>query len=181
MFPIAIIIGVLTIGALAGYTYIKRRTAVSAILSSMINGIAVPSFAWFASIGHVDDRAFIIMTLLTFWTLNHLTTIAMSHADEYEVIERPTIPRHFGRRKSTFLAFISSAVAVAMSLLLLRASEHLGPLYISLVALTSLIALGSNAMLLKSPSMENAKKAYRASRVFIAIFFLGLVLDSFFN
>jgi protoheme IX farnesyltransferase len=177
-FPSVIVIGTIIVSTLVLYTYLKRKTALSMVISSLINGVGVPTFAWFASIGYLTSEAFVVMVVLTFWTLNHLIVITLTYMDEYAAIKRPTIPARYGWENSAKLAFAFTLAMVVAALFLPTISRLLGLTYWLLMLPLSAAVVTFNAGMLKFKSVKFARNSYRASRIFVAVFFLSLALDS---
>ncbi len=170
------IIVVLGIVGIAAYTALKRKHPLSIILSSVTNGLAVPTLGWVAAEGSINVAGIVLATILILWTFSHLVTISFAHKDEYETIARPTFLRMYGNN----VAMASSLIAVSVVYLLslgLSKITHLGLIYLSLTAILGFLFLATMINLAKNKSEKSGLTAFKFSGMYIVLLSLFIIID----
>jgi protoheme IX farnesyltransferase len=102
------------------YTPLKQ-TSVFALFPGGLAGALPPLIGWTAAGGMLaDSRAWLLFTLFFLWQIPHFCIILLSHHEDYQAVEQPTLSRLFPKQSLTritqvwILAFIVVALAFTL-------------------------------------------------------------------
>lgn len=176
--PLSSLIVIGGIVGIVAYTIVKRKTPASIALASFINGFSPTLLGWVSVSGGLSVVTLILIAILAFWTLNHLSLIGLAYADEYRLIRRPTIATVYGPKAATTLALTSAVIMVTLTFLLFGFAD-LGLSYAILMAAAGIGILAANVVPMKTFLKEDYVRAFRFSRFYTLIFFLSIITGLF--
>jgi protoheme IX farnesyltransferase len=155
---------------------LKRRTPWSVVLCSFGGGMPVLG-GWSAATGSYDLYSIMLMLLVSVWSLLHIWTAATYYLNDYRAANVPMLPAVYGGRRGIQASLVASLVVLVTA----YATYTLG--IISLWAfLVSLLPLLIAQMLLASSLVkgdyrEKSFKAWKIASIFLALYFLFMVLS----
>jgi protoheme IX farnesyltransferase len=157
------------------YTVLKRKMALSIFISALVVGL-LPIGVWITLQGQVGLTGLVAAALLIFWFLSHLTAACFAHADEYKLIERPTVLCVYGEKVASALLVAAICGILLTSLALFRLGG-LGLLYLATVLVGGSLLLASGVKVASTRSLKDGLLAFRLSRVYALALFLAMMID----
>ena len=155
--------------------YLKRRTTLNIVLGGAA-GSCAPLAGWAAATGNLSAVAPWLMALLVFvWTPSHFWALAMRAVNDYTRAGVPMLPVVVGEKKTAEYIALNTFLLVPISLALVPFG--FGLLYLLIAALLGLGMILVDLKLVFNPSKSQAWTAFKFSSPYLAIVFLGMVLD----
>ncbi len=159
---------------------LKRRTSLNIVIGGFAGSCAVLA-GWTAVTGTLALPSLLpglLMSLLVFlWTPSHFWSLAIRGSDDYATVGIPMLPVVVGERRAMNYIFLSSVLIVAFSIALWAPLGVFGTLYLLIVTIMGGLLLLSNVRMIRSPSKETAWTAFKFSSPYLAVVFVGMVLD----
>jgi len=141
--------------------WLKRNTALSAVLSSGI-GAVPPLIGWIAVSGNLALTPFLLFGIIALWTPPHFWALALSRGDEYKRAGLPALP--WNRPGLWLVVFIMSLIGATAALVPIA---RIGAVY---TVAAAALGLGYLALSLR-PDIERSTRAARRLYVY-SIFYL---------
>jgi len=158
---------------------LKRRTSLNIVIGGFAGSCAVLA-GWTAVTNTLALPSLLpglLMGLLVFlWTPSHFWSLAIRAQEDYANVGIPMLPVVVGERRAMDYIFLSSVLIVAFSIALWVLNVF-GTLYLVIVTIMGGLLLLSNVRMLQHPSKETAWTAFKFSSPYLAIVFVGMVLD----
>jgi len=162
------------------YTRLKRTTAFAAVPGALV-GALPPVMGWLAGGGTITDpRIFALAMLFFLWQIPHFWLLLLRNAAQYEKAGLPTLtslipPKQLS--KITLLWIMAAAVAsLAMPLFgIIRSIYAFAPLVIVAVWVSG----SGYGIIMPNTAHAALLPAFRRVNIFILLFMLLAVLDSF--
>ena len=172
-------IGILTLLSYAiVYTPLKQKTVANTWFGG-ITGALPPVMGWTAAKGTLDWEVLPIFALLYFWQLPHFFAIAWIYRDDYRrsgfkmlSLEDPT-----GKRTSVQMVFYGGLLFISSTAIFIIGQG-------SIVYLLSAVILGLGLLAViylffRESSVENARKVFLASIIYLPVLSSIIILDWF--
>ena len=161
------------------YTPLKRKSAFAAVPGALV-GALPPVMGWLAGGGTITDpRIFALAMLFFLWQIPHFWLLLLRNAAQYEKAGLPTLTSMIPTKqlsKITLLWIMAAAVAsLAMPLFGIVRSPYA---YAPLVILAIWISLSGFGIIMRNTA-EALRPAFRRVNIFILLFMLLAVFDSF--
>lgn len=160
------------------YTVILKRTTSQNIVIGGAAGAVPPLVGYAASAGTVDLSAWYLFVIIFFWTPPHFWALAIMIKDDYARANIPMLPVVMGIKHTTKQILLYTAVLSVLTILFGFVSQALGWIYTIGSASLNLILFWFAYQLLKSPDRPAAAKLYKYSLLYLALFFLLVMIDS---
>jgi protoheme IX farnesyltransferase len=158
------------------YTLLLKRSTPQNIVIGGAAGAVPVLVGWAAVTGTIEAPAWILFSIIFFWTPPHFWALAMRYRDDYAAAGVPMLPVVRGDRATTLQIVLYSLVLVAVTLVLSPVGG-LGALY----ALSAALLGGGfiyRAMRLRwEPSGESALKMFRYSVSYLGLLFAAIAVD----
>ncbi len=153
----------------------KRRTPLSIVFGGVAG--AAPSLAgWTAATGKVDLAAVLIMLITIAWIPSHIWYISIYFLEDYRRAGVPMLPVVIGVERTAKVIALSVLVMIASEVLLMVVGPF-GPIY-GLLAVPPTAALLYKAVKYsRNPTIEGARRMYKAASPIEGAVFLGIALD----
>ena len=160
------------------YTPLKKRTIANTWFGG-ITGALPPVMGWTAAKGTLDWEVLPIFALLYFWQLPHFFAIAWIYRDDYRrsgfkmlSLEDPT-----GKRTSVQMVFYGGLLFISSTAIFIIGQG-------SLVYLISAVILGLGLLAIiylffLESSVENARKVFLASIIYLPVLSSIIILDRY--
>ena len=160
------------------YTVILKRTTTQNIVIGGAAGAVPPLVGYAASAGTVDLSAWYLFVIIFFWTPPHFWALAIMIKDDYARANIPMMPVVMGIKHTTKQILLYTAVLSVLTILFGFVSQTLGWIYTIGSASLNLILFWYAYRLFKDPDRPAAAKLYKYSLLYLALFFLLVMIDS---
>ena len=172
----AVLAGVAFAYYVLGYTwYLKRRTPQNIVIGGAA-GAFPPLIGWTAVTGALEPASAFLFLVIFFWTPPHAWALALLVKDEYGKAQVPMLPVVMGVRETTWQMLLYSVSLLGVTLLPV-ALGLFGPLYLAGALALGLPFLALAVRVHRKPDLKLTRQMYKYSTVYLALFFLVLVLD----
>ena len=168
----------LATGALAFYVlvytaYLKRTTAQNIVIGGAAGAVPV-LVGWAAVTGSVAAPAWVLFTIIFFWTPPHFWALALRYRDDYAAAGVPMLPVVAGVVATTSQIVLHAVLMVGVSVLLHPIAD-MGPIY-----LIAALALGA-ALVVETLRLRlapaRAMATFRFTNVYLAMLFAAVAVD----
>ena len=161
------------------YTPLKQKTATNTWLGG-ITGALPPVMGWVAARGQLEWEVLPIFALLYFWQLPHFFAIAWMYRDDYKRGGFKMLSHYDKTGKRTAMQMlINCGMLYAASLAVFVVNEG-SIFYLAGASALILVFFGVIVLFHKERSVENARKVFLASIIYLPLLIGILVLDQFF-
>jgi protoheme IX farnesyltransferase len=157
--------------------FLKSRTTLNIVLGGSA-GSCAPLAGWAAAQGSLASPVPWLMALLIFvWTPSHFWGLAMRAVNDYSRVGIPMLPVVVGEKKAALYIALNTFLLVPLSLVFVPLGTF-GLVYLGIAG-----AFGSGLILVDlklafNPTKSQAWTAFKFSSPYLAIVFLGMVLDA---
>jgi protoheme IX farnesyltransferase len=156
------------------YTLLLKRTTPQNIVIGGAAGAVPALVGWSAVTGSLALPAWILFSVVLFWTPAHILALALRFEEDYARAGVPMLPVVAGEKETTLQITIYAAAVAFVSLMLYPAAS-LGPIY-----LFSAIALGAAFVgytLVLARDRSKALAVFKFSNVYLTLLFAAAMLD----
>ena len=174
------VLGLLTLlSYIMVYTPLKQKTATNTWLGGK-TGALPPVMGWVAARGQLEWEVLPIFALLYFWQLPHFFAIAWMYRDDYKRGGFKMLSHYDKTGKRTAMQMlINCGMLYAASLAVFVVNEG-SIFYLAGASALILVFFGVIVLFHKERSVENARKVFLASIIYLPLLIGILVLDQFF-
>jgi protoheme IX farnesyltransferase len=185
--PLFLVVGVLVaaLGAVAWAYYVlvysvllKRRTSQNIVMGGAA-GAFPPLIGWAAVEGGIDLSAIFLFLIVFFWTPPHAYALMLMLKEEYRKVNVPMLPVVRGERETSRQIVLYSMVLLAVTVSP-AALGLFGFIYLATAILMGGLLVALALRLYRSQERIWALRLFRYSNLYLAVLFLGLVLDRTF-
>ncbi len=157
--------------------FLKPRTTWNIVLGGSA-GSCAPLAGWAAGQGSLGSPVPWLMALLIFvWTPSHFWGLAMRAVNDYSKVGIPMLPVVVGERKAALYIALNTFLLVPLSLVFVPLGTF-GLVYLGIAGALGLGLILVDLKLAFNPTKAQAWTAFKFSSPYLAIVFLGMVLDS---
>ena len=160
------------------YTVILKRTTTQNIVIGGAAGAVPPLVGYAASAGTIDLSAWYLFVIIFFWTPPHFWALAIMIKDDYARANIPMLPVVMGVKHTTKQILLYTAVLSVLTILFGFVSQPLGWIYTIGSGSLNCILIWCAYRLMKDPDRPAATKLYKYSLLYLALFFLLIMIDS---
>jgi len=160
------------------YTVILKRTTTQNIVVGGAAGAVPPLVGYAAVTGSVELSAWYLFVIVFFWTPPHFWALAIMIKDDYARAGIPMLPVVRGVEHTTVQIMLYSVILSALTILFGVVSEPLGWIYMIGAAALSLAFIWYALLLTRNPERPAATRLYKYSLLYLALFFVLVMVDS---
>ena len=161
------------------YTPLKQKTATNTWLGG-VTGALPPVMGWAAARGQLEWEVLPIFALLYFWQLPHFFAIAWMYRDDYKRGGFKMLSHYdLSGKRTGIQMLINCGMLYAASVAVYIVNQG-SMLYLAGASVLAFVFLGVIALFLKVSTVENARKVFLASIIYLPLLIGILVLDQFF-
>ena len=160
------------------YTVILKRTTTQNIVIGGAAGAVPPLVGYAASAGTIDLSAWYLFVIIFFWTPPHFWALAIMIKDDYARANIPMLPVVMGVKHTTKQILLYTAVLSVLTIVFGFVSQPLGWIYTIGSGSLNCILIWYAYRLMKDPDRPAATKLYKYSLLYLALFFLLIMIDS---
>lgn len=174
------VLGLLTLlSYIIVYTPLKQKTSTNTWLGG-VTGALPPVMGWVAARGQLEWEVLPIFALLYFWQLPHFFAIAWMYRDDYKRGGFKMLSHYDKTGKRTAMQMlINCGMLYAASLAVFVVNQG-SIFYLTGASALILVFFGAIVLFHKERSVENARKVFLASIIYLPLLIGILVLDQFF-
>jgi len=155
--------------------WLKRRTVQNIVIGGAA-GAFPPLVGWAAVTNHLSFAALVLFAIIFLWTPPHFWALAILIRKDYEGVGIPMLPVVIGEERTARHIAAYTVVLIVVTLLL-AIGQVMGTLYIAVALLLGAGFLYYVGRLLKETNKASAKRVFVYSNLYLALLFLGMVLD----
>ena len=172
----------LTLATFVGYAVVytlvlKPRTPQNIVIGGA-SGAMPPLLGWAAMRDDIAVPAVLMWLIIFLWTPPHFWSLALYRIDDYRRAGIPMLPVTHGALSTrrhvfayTLLLFIATLLPVACGMS--------GPIYLLVALALGLAFIRKGWQLLRDYSDDLARRTFRFSILYLALLFLGLLVDHY--
>ena len=158
--------------------WLKRTSQINILLGGFSG--AVPAMIGYVAVTTQNIEIGLVMAGLVFlWIPTHIWSLALHVRDDYRKAGVPMLPVISGEKKSIRIIAITTVTMVLFSLL--PYFDHFGMIYLITAGISGMIMLALSLWLLMKPSNRVSWVVFKATSPYLAVLFMGLILDSLFR
>ncbi len=173
----------LTLGTFVGYaiiyTIILKPLTPQNIVIGGASGAMPPVLGWAAVTGEVTADALLLFLIIFAWTPPHFWALALYRKKEYASIGMPMLPVTHGDQY-TRLQVLLYTIILCVVTLLPYITQMSGLIYLASVVVLNGIFMYYAIEIYRNYSDHLARKAFRYSIMYLALLFVGLLIDHYF-
>lgn len=160
------------------YTYtLKRKTVLNVVLGSIAGG--APSLGgWAAYKGQIEIPAFMLMLIVSLWSLVHIWHIASYFKEDYIRAKVPMLPLIVGETKAGIISVLIIILILNLCLLLFLEGYLILPSLFVIVAYTAILIF-YEARFIKTKDRKLSKVIYKMLTGYLGIIIVMLMLSAF--
>ena len=165
------------------YTLIlKRNTVVNIVIGGGAGAMPV-LVGWAAATGTVEPQAFLLFTIVFYWTPPHFWALAIMVNKDYAAVNVPMMPVARGEKVTRYQILFYSVQLVLITLLpALMLLLPQAPVMLEWIYLVSALLLGGGLIwmsvkLIKVADKATARVVYKYSSMYLAMLFLAMIFD----
>lgn len=162
--------------------WLKRSTPQNIVIGGAAGAIP-PLVGWVGIRGQLDFEAILLFLLIFLWTPPHFWALALNKNSDYKKAGVPMLPVVAGERETHLQMFLYSLSLIPISMWLVAISKELGFFSYSTLLFLGVVFSYKVYSLLKSAELSaeiRSKKAWEVfgfSLIYLALFFVCLVVD----
>ena len=172
----------LTLSATLFYVFVytiglKRSTPQNIVIGGAA-GAVPPMAAWAAVTNSIELPAIYLFAIIFFWTPPHFWALAIMIKDDYARAGIPMLPVVRGIEHTTVQIMLYSVILSALTILFGAVSEPLGWIYMIGATVLCLAFIWYALLLTRNPEQQAATRLYKFSLLYLALFFVLVMVDS---
>lgn len=153
----------------------KRRSPLNIILGGFSGGLPA-LFGWTAVTGGVSLTPVLIAALVVLWIPNHIWNLAIAYTEDYRRVRVPMLPAVYSLEK-TVRCIVSTVLLMYALSIVLGFVGPFGWVYRGVALVCGLAVCVGNVGLLLRPRRERAWALFKLSSPYLAVLFLGMIVD----
>jgi protoheme IX farnesyltransferase len=174
------VLGLLTLlSYIMVYTPLKQKTSTNTWLGG-VTGALPPVMGWVAARGQLEWEVLPIFALLYFWQLPHFFAIAWMYRDDYKRGGFKMLSHYDKTGKRTAMQMLINCGMLYVASLAVFVVNQGSIFYLAGASALILVFFGVIVLFHKERSVENARKVFLASIIYLPLLIGILVLDQFF-
>ena len=155
--------------------WLKPRTILNIVIGGASGSAAVLSGSAVVGIWN-DPGAIVLAALLFSWTPMHFWSLAVVCRDDYFSSNTPMLPVYLSIRQSSWWIMIHTLVTV-FAALCLSILPGLGVFYFYPILVVSIAVLYQNIRLIMYPTVNEARRLFHGSNIYLALVILLICLN----
>ena len=159
------------------YTLGLKRTSHQNIVIGGAAGAIPPMVGWTAVTGSLGLAPIYLFAIVFFWTPPHFWALALMLKDDYAKANVPMLPVVLGVRETKKAILLYTILMLALTTMFYTTGA-VGLIYLITSFLAGVVFITYAWRLWRQPDILSAKPLYLYSLLYIALIFLGIMLDS---
>jgi heme o synthase len=160
------------------YTVILKRTTTQNIVIGGAAGAVPPLVGYAAATGTIDLAAWYLFVIVFFWTPPHFWALAIMIKDDYAKADIPMLPVVRGIKHTSVQILLYTVILSALTILFGVVSPALSWIYMSGASVLCAGFIWYAYRLTKEPDSPAATTLYKYSLLFLALFFVLVMVDA---
>ncbi len=159
------------------YTLGLKRTSHQNIVIGGAAGAIPPMVGWTAVTGSLGLAPIYLFAIVFFWTPPHFWALALMLKDDYAKANVPMLPVVLGVKETKKAILLYTILMLALTTMFYTTGA-VGLIYLITSFLAGVVFITYAWRLWRQPDILSAKPLYLYSLLYIALIFLGIMLDS---
>jgi len=159
------------------YTLGLKRTSHQNIVIGGAAGAIPPMVGWTAVTGSLGLAPIYLFAIVFFWTPPHFWALALMLKDDYAKANVPMLPVVLGVKETKKAILLYTILMLALTTMFYTTGA-VGMIYLITSFLAGVVFITYAWRLWRQPDILSAKPLYLYSLLYIALIFLGIMLDS---
>lgn len=159
------------------YTQWLKRSTTQNIVVGGAAGAIPPLVGWAAITGELTLPAFYLFAIVFFWTPPHFWALSLILKEDYAKTGIPMLPLVVGVKETARSIMLHSVLLVTISILFVTI-EGLGWVYFAGALMLGTLFLFGAWRLLRSAIVQEARRLYLYSLLYLALLFFFIMIDS---
>jgi len=155
--------------------WLKRRSPWNIVLGGISGGMPA-LFGWAAVAGRLELLPVLVAALVILWIPNHIWSLALFHREDYARARIPMLPVVTAPERALRWILLSVVLMVALSLVIVWVGRW-GAVYPAVAGGLGVAALALSLHVYRRPRREKAWVLFKFSSPYLAVLFLGMMLD----
>jgi protoheme IX farnesyltransferase len=160
------------------YTVILKRTTTQNIVLGGAAGSVPPLVGYAAASGTIDLSAWYLFIIIFFWTPPHFWALAIMIKDDYAKADIPMLPVVRGVEHTSVQIMLYTVILSALTILFGVVSDALSWIYMIGASGLCLAFFWYAWKLIQEPDRPAAVRLYKYSLLFLALFFVVVMVDA---
>ena len=160
------------------YTLLLKRRTWNNIVIGGAAGAFPPLVGYTAVTGQLSPLAWFLFAIIFFWTPVHFWALALLIKDEYASVGVPMLPVVKGER-ATVIQITVYAILTALISIIPFVQKELSYIYLVGGVLLNAALVIYSFQLMNKPDDMKARKLFKFSMVYLALFFVVIAIDRF--
>jgi len=160
------------------YTVILKRTTTQNIVLGGAAGSVPPLVGYAAASGTIDLSAWYLFIIIFFWTPPHFWALAIMIKDDYAKADIPMLPVVRGVEHTSVQIMLYTVILSALTILFGVVSDALSWIYMIGASGLCLAFFWYAWELIQEPDRPAAVRLYKYSLLFLALFFVVVMVDA---
>lgn len=158
------------------YSGYLKRSSVHNVVIGGVAGAFPPLIGWTAVTGALDPAGLFLFLIVFFWTPPHAWALTLLMQDDYRAARVPMMPVALGEQETHRQIYLYSISLLAVTIIP-AALRLFGPIYFGFALVLGGLLVLYSLVLYRNSSFQRQLRFYRFSTLYLALLFLGLVLD----
>ena len=155
---------------------LKRKTPQNIVIGGAAGSIP-PMIGWVAITGQIEPPAIFLFAIIFLWTPPHFWALALILKDDYTKAQVPMLPVIAGVESTKRHILIYTFLVVSLTLIF-SATTSVGWIYFGFAVGLGSVFIIYALRLIKQPDIEGAKSLFICSTIYLALLFVGIMIDS---
>jgi heme o synthase len=160
------------------YTVILKRTTTQNIVLGGAAGSVPPLVGYAAASGTIDLSAWYLFIVIFFWTPPHFWALAIMIKDDYAKADIPMLPVVRGVEHTSIQIMLYTVILSVVTIMFGIVSDALSWIYMIGASGLCLAFFWYAYKLIKAPDRPAAVSLYKYSLLFLALFFVIVMVDA---
>jgi protoheme IX farnesyltransferase len=160
------------------YTVVLKRTTTQNIVLGGAAGAVPPLVGYAAASGSLDLSAWYLFIIVFFWTPPHFWALAIMIKDDYAKAEIPMLPVVRGVEYTTIQIMLYTVILSVLTIVFGAVSDALGWTYMIGASVLCAAFVWYAIKLTREPDRPAASRLYKYSLLYLALFFVLVMVDS---
>ena len=157
--------------------WLKRRTPQNIVIGGLA-GAMPPLLGWSAVTGTIEPGAVILVLIIFAWTPPHFWALAIHRKDEYAKSGVPMLPVTHGEQITKLHIIFYTGILIVLSSMPYFGRRS-GVVYLTCAMVLGAGFLFFSWLLFIEPGPRTAMNTFRYSIVYLALLFVGLLIDHY--
>jgi protoheme IX farnesyltransferase len=155
---------------------LKRRSTQNIVIGGAAGAVPV-LVGWTAVRGRIEIPALVLFAIIFYWTPPHFWALSIRYADDYRAAGVPMLPVVRGRRETSHQILYYTVLLVTVTLLLFPAAR-MGFIYLGSAVVLGAAFIWGAVRLWRDNSGKRAIRLFAFSNLYLTLLFAAMAVDA---